>query len=168
MDQLLKIAVVDHAGESRVKLAGQLAKLEVYRFRSTLDCLIDDGHRCVIVDMTEVTFIDSAGIGALVKARGSAVKVGGSVKVIPPEDMAARKVLEMASIGKIIPILEPIEVGPVGSGCQSGPQVVSINGSGGFDPQRLLIQLQDLTTRIESLESRLAAIEDQSRDRAWG
>ncbi|MCG3196136.1 MAG: STAS domain-containing protein [Candidatus Omnitrophica bacterium] len=168
MDQLLKIVVVDQAGECRVRLAGQLAKLEVYRFRSALDCLIEDGHRSVIVDMREVTFIDSAGIGALVKARGAAVKVGGSVKVIPPTDPTARKVLEMASIGKIIPILEPVGTESAVPDRAPTPQVLSIGGSGGFDPQRLLIQIQDLTTRIESLENRLAAIEDQDRGRAWG
>jgi anti-sigma B factor antagonist len=47
---------------------------------------------CVVVDLTEVSFIDSSGIGALINARIRADEVGGSVYLVHPPTMV-RKIL---------------------------------------------------------------------------
>lgn len=46
----------------------------------------------VVVDLTEVSFIDSSGIGALIRARTLADETGGSVYLVDPPTMV-RKIL---------------------------------------------------------------------------
>jgi len=46
-----------------------------------LNTLLDSGAKAVIVDLTEVGFLDSTGLGVLVAARTSAVDAGGSLPI---------------------------------------------------------------------------------------
>lgn len=59
----------------------------------------------VILDFSNVTFMDSAGIGMLIGRYKMVTMFGGSIGIVnvkPP----IKKVLEMAGILKIIPIIE--------------------------------------------------------------
>jgi anti-sigma B factor antagonist len=45
---------------------------------------LGDGHRKVLLDLSRVTFLDSAGLGELVACKKRAVALGGDVKLMRP------------------------------------------------------------------------------------
>ena len=65
----MEIDVVQNNGATVVRPTGDRLDIEVAGdFRSMLLSLIDQGNRQLVVDLEEVTFIDSSGLGALVSA----------------------------------------------------------------------------------------------------
>ena len=65
----MHIDISERDGTTVVKPAGQRIDIEVAgEFRTTLLKLIDEGRRNFVVDLGEVSFIDSSGLGALVSA----------------------------------------------------------------------------------------------------
>ena len=68
-----------------VKLRGRLNLGDsVDRLRETLDDLMGSGDTRIILDLSEVPWIDSSGIGLLVKILTSAKQRGGSIKLLNP------------------------------------------------------------------------------------
>lgn len=69
MKTALQIDVSQAEGCAVVRPGGERLDIEVAAdFRALLLSLIDDGHRRLVIDLREVTFIDSSGLGALVSA----------------------------------------------------------------------------------------------------
>jgi anti-sigma B factor antagonist len=65
----MQIDTVTRSGATVVKPVGNRLDLEVAaEFRAALLQLIDDGQHRVVVDLGDVDFIDSSGLGALVSA----------------------------------------------------------------------------------------------------
>jgi anti-sigma B factor antagonist len=65
----MRIDVTTRNGVTVVRPSGERLDIEVAPdFRAMLLSLIEQGHRRLVVDLTEVSFIDSSGLGALVSA----------------------------------------------------------------------------------------------------
>jgi anti-sigma B factor antagonist len=86
----MQIDVANEDGTTIVRPATDRLDIEVAaEFRSTLLSLIDQGHRQLVVDLKDVTFIDSSGLGALVSALKTLKRGSGSgdvrlARVQPP------------------------------------------------------------------------------------
>ena len=66
---VMEIEVANDNGATIVRPAGDRLDIEAAGdFRARLLALIEQGNRHLIVDMKDVTFIDSSGLGALVSA----------------------------------------------------------------------------------------------------
>jgi anti-sigma B factor antagonist len=67
--QSLRMEVADRGGITVVTPAADRLDIEVAsEFRSMLLTLVQQGHRRLVIDLHNVTFIDSSGLGALVSA----------------------------------------------------------------------------------------------------
>lgn len=87
-----------------VKLRGKLNLGDaVDRFRDTLNDLMGSGDTRIVLDLSEVPWIDSSGIGLLVKVLTSAKQRGGSVKLLNPSKFTVQTL-------KMICLLELFEV----------------------------------------------------------
>jgi anti-sigma B factor antagonist len=87
-----------------VKLRGKLNLGDsVDRFRNTLDDLMGSGDTRIVLDLSDVPWIDSSGIGLLVKTLTSAKQRGGSVKLLNPSKFTVQTL-------KMICLLELFEV----------------------------------------------------------
>lgn len=65
----MEIDVAQNNGATVVRPTGERLDIEVAGdFRSMLLSLIEQGNRQLVVDLEEITFIDSSGLGALVSA----------------------------------------------------------------------------------------------------
>lgn len=65
----IQIEVVNEQDTTVVRPTTERLDIEVAaEFRSRLLSLIDQGHRRIVVDLQDVAFIDSSGLGALVSA----------------------------------------------------------------------------------------------------
>jgi anti-sigma B factor antagonist len=86
----MQIEVENERGTTIVRPTTDRLDIEVAaEFRGRLLSLIDQGHRHLVVDLTDVTFIDSSGLGALVSAlktlkRGSGTGDVRLARVRPP------------------------------------------------------------------------------------
>jgi anti-sigma B factor antagonist len=79
----VELSVSQH-GEDAVPVVGVSGEVDVYaapELRERLTEMLQDG-RSVVVDLTEVGFLDSTGLGALVAARTSAAEHGASLPLV--------------------------------------------------------------------------------------
>lgn len=79
--------VVRRAGEiTLVDLSGRITLGEgSVVLRNTITDLLAEGHRTIHLGLSEVTFIDSSGIGELVSALTRVQREGGELTLIPPD-----------------------------------------------------------------------------------
>jgi len=75
---------------------------EVSRFRDQLQKLINSGHRNIVLQMADVDYIDSTGLGALVMAYTSMQKAGGKIKLLN----LSRRGIELLVMTKLTTIFE--------------------------------------------------------------
>jgi len=77
-------------------------------FEGQLRQLVRNGHRHLLVDLSGVTAIDSAGIRALVRGHTSAQRAGGSLRLAAARP-AVSKVLELSHLTSVFESYESVE-----------------------------------------------------------
>jgi anti-sigma B factor antagonist len=79
----VELSVSEH-GEGAIPVVGVSGEVDVYaapELRERLSEILADG-RSVVVDLTDVGFLDSTGLGALVAARTSAAERGAELPLV--------------------------------------------------------------------------------------
>ena len=98
----LCIDVTSHDGVSAViVLLGRLDAVEAPALREQFTEIFRTGAITVVVDLVGVTFIDSAGLAALVRARRDAQSAGGGLVLIRPADDAALRVFRLTQFDEV-------------------------------------------------------------------
>jgi anti-anti-sigma factor len=102
-----KIEIVHHADECLVVLGGEIdyaAQRTIYAeiVQALEDC--PDNTPAIAIDLGEVTFMDSSGLGALVQIRRQAIGRGQTVTLKKPP----RQVLQLLEISRLNTLF-PIE-----------------------------------------------------------
>ena len=72
-------------------------------FNEVLDTFLRDGPASALVDLTEVSFMDSTGLRALLKARETSMNRGGSLALVCPPGQV-RRLLELAGVLDLFPL----------------------------------------------------------------
>ena len=72
------------------------------QFREAIDTLLAAGRAQILVDFTEITFMDSAGMGELVSGRRTVERFGGALKILNPN----QRVHNSLTLAKLLPIFE--------------------------------------------------------------
>jgi anti-sigma B factor antagonist len=85
-----------------ITLAGELDLGGRERMRDALNALLDGGHHRIVVDMTDVTFCDSTGLGILVAAGKRAVARDGWLRLTTPAPRVAR-VFTITGMNRLFP-----------------------------------------------------------------
>src|SRR3984893_17090714 len=75
---------------------------DVSRFREQLQKQIDSGHRNIVLNMEQVDYIDSTGLGALVMAYTSMQRANGKIKLLN----LSRRGIELLVMTKLTTIFE--------------------------------------------------------------
>jgi anti-sigma B factor antagonist len=95
---------------------GETAQLEVVgeldiASGPTLDAAVgealEDGAREVVIDLGRTTFVDSAGLGALIRVVRTVDQEHASMSVVSPPGSEARLVIEMARVGGVVGLRDP-------------------------------------------------------------
>jgi anti-sigma B factor antagonist len=94
----LEIATRDQAGAAIVELKGRLdGSPETGRLQQTIRDLIGAGQRRLVLEMSEVYWANSLGIGSLISAFATTRREGGSLVLCAPTDRV-RKVLTISGV----------------------------------------------------------------------
>jgi anti-sigma B factor antagonist len=87
-------------------------ELDITTSQALLDALtpdvLPDGTTRVTLDLSEVTFMDSTGIGAFVQARKALRPFGVELVLLRPPERLARR-LEIMGINQLLPIQEQLD-----------------------------------------------------------
>jgi anti-sigma B factor antagonist len=77
----------------------------VSQFEAAFRNALATGHILLIVDLEDVPFLDSSGMGSLVNALRMASKAGGSVKLVKPTSFVS-KTLKMVGVLDLFQVFE--------------------------------------------------------------
>ena len=77
-------------------------------FKWRIDVAVTEGHRFVILNMTEVSFIDSAALGWLVLSQRRFQRIGGKLCIVALQGFV-RDILDLTEISEWIPVFSTEE-----------------------------------------------------------
>lgn len=101
--ELFSLTRSTHGASEVVTLGGELDMAHAPEVAETLDALADTS-RPVIVDLTELTFIDSSGIHAILRPRP---QEGVVVLVCPPGNI--QRVLSVTKVDRVLQVYETLD-----------------------------------------------------------
>jgi len=104
----LSITRADHGDRTVVHLGGEIDVYTAPFVREKLDEQIHAGRADLIVDLSEVTFLDSTGLGVLVGRLKFARTRGGSLKLVGTSERVLR-VFAITGLDKVFDIHPDLE-----------------------------------------------------------
>lgn len=113
---MFEVSVSAHAGRVVVTVSGDVDMLTAERLREGLaEAVRTAGTGPVIVDLSQVPFLDSSGIRALLDGYNTAMVAGGTLTVRGAHGTVAR-VLEVVGVDQALGVgsvdTEPLDAGP--------------------------------------------------------
>ncbi|MDR3749825.1 MAG: STAS domain-containing protein [Acidobacteriota bacterium] len=73
-----------------------------------INSLIEKGTRKLVLDLTNVDFVDSAGLGIIMRASGEVQHLGGKFRIAGPKDQV-RRLFEITHTGTILAVDPDLE-----------------------------------------------------------
>lgn len=101
----------------RISDVTELGSANANAFRDWVRSSLANGQRNIELDMSQATFIDSCGLGALIALHKTACAKHGALRLVSPQP-AVRQILELTRMHRIFEISAPEapeEVAPVES-----------------------------------------------------
>lgn len=108
VDALLEISEEDNGRTCVVAAAGEIDVATGPKLRDSLDAAIDRGTDLVVVDLLDVSFIDSTGLGVLIRTSKRIEEAGGGLRLVASEPRIL-KLFEITGLTNrfvIVPSLE--------------------------------------------------------------
>ena len=102
MGSELEIRVTEQHGWTVLIVSGEFDVLTAPRVRARLLDLLDAGLCQVVVDLEEVRFLDSSGLGALVAGLKLARRRHGDMRLVCHRQRSVLKVLEVTGLDRIL------------------------------------------------------------------
>ena len=99
----LAFSVTREAGYAVLSVAGNVDAGTEQRFRDALTSVLAHGVPRIIVDLSRVAFMSSAGIGVLMGVRRVLADAGGSLVLASPHGEVAQ-VLSITGVAGVIPV----------------------------------------------------------------
>ena len=104
----MKLSYEDHDTITVLKISGDLTADQVDAFRRSCQDRFDAGIQHVVLDMEHMTFIDSAGLEALLWILDAAAEHGGQLRLIRPGAIVD-KILQISRLDRRFNIHDTIE-----------------------------------------------------------
>lgn len=91
-----------------LEIKGEVDAYTSQDLNKTLADVLGDGYHQIVVELSQMTFISSAGIRALLYAQREAVQLGGEVRLVGPTDQV-RRIFEIAGFFELFQITDDLE-----------------------------------------------------------
>ena len=101
----LSITVTENGASRTVRLEGTCDLATAPDLRNALQPLLPPGVQEVIVDVSELEFIDSTGLGVILGAMRRLREGGGALRIAGATG-SVRRVLEITDLDKVIPLVD--------------------------------------------------------------
>ena len=106
--QSLTIEVQRRPGGAVVRLVGSAGMTEAQPLRSRLEMLAAEMLPLIVLDLSELDFIGSAGLAAVLYARRKGLGRPGRIRLAAPQ-AAVLKVLQRARLTELLPIYPSVQ-----------------------------------------------------------
>jgi anti-sigma B factor antagonist len=104
-DGEFELTVTEQSGATVVYAKGELDVASAPQLKAELAGLIAAGSRVLVVDLSEVGFVDSSGLGVLIGAHNEVSRVGGEIRVVVQPQV--KRILELTSLDEVFTIVDP-------------------------------------------------------------
>jgi anti-anti-sigma factor len=105
---LLRVDVEHRDDLALVTAVGEVDAATADELSSAVAAALAGGYQRVVVDLAQVGFIDSTGLGVLVKSHRAAVAAGASFAVVNPTPMT-RKLIRLLGLDQLLTIFDSHE-----------------------------------------------------------
>ena len=110
----MKVALEPRPGGVAVtRFSGRLDFASAQDARGEFDSAIAAGHRKLVVDLSKVEFVDSAGLGSLIGGMRRARQAGGDLRIASPTEQV-KTLLSLTSLDQVLKIHPTIEEAVLG------------------------------------------------------
>lgn len=89
-------------------LAGAIGMTESSRLMDYLEQVLAQVPRLLIMDLSELHFITSMGLGTLISTHSKLAKLGGTLKLVNPS-RHVQEILEITNLTKLFPVFSSVE-----------------------------------------------------------
>lgn len=83
----------------------ELGSANANLFREQARAAMNDTYRCIDVDLSETTFVDSCGLGALLSLQKTCVNRNGAVRLLNPTP-PVQQILELTRMHRVFEIVK--------------------------------------------------------------
>lgn len=106
----MNIKTTEHIARSIVITPeGRVDAYSAPELRKHLARMLDDGINRFVMDLSTVTFMDSAGMAALVSLLKRSREAGGDVKLVWPKEEGGQRILRLTKFDRVFEISETAE-----------------------------------------------------------
>ncbi|MBD8704023.1 STAS domain-containing protein [Frigoribacterium sp. CFBP 13712] len=98
---MMTVEVKTVEGGCVISPQGRLTVVSTPQLRTEVATRIEAGDRLIIVDLSQTTFVDSSGLGALVSCLKSARQAGGDLRLVAPTEQVSM-VLKLTNLDRIL------------------------------------------------------------------
>jgi anti-sigma B factor antagonist len=99
---LLSVVVETRAAHGLIRAVGELDFSSSETLRAAAEGVLAEGHETLLIDLSEVRFLDSTGLSALVAVGRAAARRGSSVGLIAPSEPVLH-VLRLMGVDNVFP-----------------------------------------------------------------
>jgi anti-sigma B factor antagonist len=104
-DGEFEVTVAEQPGSSVLHVKGELDVGSAPKLKAELAGLIAEGSRVLVVDLSEVGFVDSSGLGVLIGAHNELRELGGEIRVVVHPQV--KRMLERTGLDEVLTIVGP-------------------------------------------------------------
>ncbi len=90
-----------------VAVRGEIDNATAPQLRGALLAALDSDTRRIVVDLSEIDFVDSSGLGALVGARKQADQSGATLVIVCPKPHV-RRLFEISRLDAVLPLYDEL------------------------------------------------------------
>lgn len=101
----IAIREVAEVGVTILDIKGEIDLYNAPDIKDTIKQQIDAGKKKIIINLKDVVYIDSSGIGALISSLSNLKKVGGGLKILHVYD-SVKKVFELTKLTSFFEIYD--------------------------------------------------------------